>query len=204
MHFRNFIYFLALTSLPSFASVIQLPGGTQTVSSLTSAGISFTFTGTLTQNDFIDLVESGNPCLQSGPKYCVNGAGVVTTAGTSPVGAETSFLGTFNGITNTWTFGSLLIEISGVGTEQIFLPTSANGLGSSTPPLSLASSSSLSSLGFGAFSVSNPTITFALADTLYSDNSGSFVLDQAPEPATLLLVAPVILLFGWFRRRAQA
>jgi hypothetical protein len=204
MYFRNLLYFLALASLPSFASVIELPGGTQTVSSLTSGGISFTFTGTLTQNDFIDLVETGNPCLQSGPAYCVNGAGVVTTAGSSPVGDATTFLGIFNGISNTWTFGSLQIEIPGVGTEPVFLPNAANGLGSSTPPLSLATATSLASLGFGSFSVTSPTITFALADTIYGDNSGSFVLDQAPEPSTLLLVAPVILLFGCFRRRAQA
>jgi len=203
MRFSNFLFFLAAASAPSFANVIQLPTGTLAVPS-TSTGASFSYSGTLTQADFIDLIQTGDPCLQSGPEYCTNGGGVVTTAGTSPVGAATTFSGTFNGTPGTWDFGSLLLEISGVGTVQVFPADTANGLNSSTPPLSLVSSSSLASLGFSPFSVVNPTITFVVADNFYPDNSGSFTLNQAPEPSTLLLVAPAVLLFGWFRRRAQA
>jgi hypothetical protein len=204
MRTSNSLFFLAFASASCFANVIQLPSGTLTVPSGTSAGVSFVYSGTLTDSDFIDLVQTGDPCLQSGPAYCTNGAGVVTTAGSSGVGAATTFGGTFNGTSRTWTFGSLLLEISGEGAVPVFAPDAANGLGSSTPPLSLVSSASLSSLGFGSFTLVNPTITFALADTIYSDNSGSFTLTQAPEPSTLLLVAPAILLFAWFRRRAQA
>jgi hypothetical protein len=205
MRFYNFLYFLALASAPCFANVIQLPLGAVTVPSGNSGGFSFVYNGTLTQADSIDLIQTGDPCLQSGPAYCTNGAGVVTTAGTSPVGDATSFIGTFGGTTATWTFGSLLMEISTVGTVPVFgVPDAADGLGSSTPPLSLAISASLSSLGFGAFSVTDPTITFVLADNFYPDNSGTFVLDQAPEPSTLFLVAPVVLLWVWFRRRSRA
>jgi hypothetical protein len=201
MYLRNFLCILALASAPSFANVIELPTGTLSVPVLSDTGVSFVYSGTLTQNDFIDLIQTGNPCLQSPAAYCTNGAGVVTTAGSSPVGAATNFSGTFNGTSATWVFGSLLIEISGQGTEQVFPTNAGNGLGSSTPPLSLATAESLSSLGFGAFSITNPTITFALADTLYSDNSGSLTLTQAPEPSTILLVASMILGFAWFRRR---
>jgi hypothetical protein len=196
MYFRNLFSFLALASLPAFANVIELPGGSITIPGLSDTGISFTYTGTLTQADSIDLIQTGNPCLQTGPAYCVNGAGVITTAGSSPVGDATTFGSTV--------YGSILLEISGVGTEQIFPTNAANGLGSATPPLSLETAATLSSLGFGSFSVVNPTITFVMADTLYSDNSGAFVLDQAPEPSTLWLVAPGLLLgFIGYRRRAR-
>jgi len=201
MSIRNFLCILALASAPAFANVIEIPTGTLSVPVLSETGFSFVYSGTLTQNDFIDLIQTGSPCLQSPPAYCTNGAGVVTTAGSSPVGAETNFSGTFNGTSASWVYGSLLIEITGQGTEQVFPTNAGNGLGSSTPPLSLATAESLGSLGFAGFSVTDPTITFVLADTLYSDNSGTLTLTQAPEPATALLVAPMILGFAWFRRR---
>jgi hypothetical protein len=167
------------------ASPILLPGGLITVPGLSTTGVSFTFSGTLTQNDTLALTQTGDPCLQSPAAYCTNGAGVVTKAGTSPVGATTSFTGTFGGTTASWNFGSLLIEISGAGSAQVFDPNAATGLGSATPPLGLAlAPTSLAALGFSAFSQVNPTITFVMADTLYSDNSGQFSLTQVPEPAT--------------------
>ena len=148
-----------------------------TVPGTSTTGASFTFIGTLTQADTLSFTESGNPCLQSPPSYCVNGAGVVTTAGTSPVGAATTFMGTFNGSAETWDFGALLIEISGEGAVQIFPASAANGLGSSTPPHSLTlAPTSLGALGFPSFSAVSPTITFIMADTLYSDNTGQFVI----------------------------
>jgi len=128
----------ALALLPDagarlFASPILLPGGSITVPGLSTTGVSFTFTGTLTQNDTLALTQTGDPCLQPPPSYCTNGAGVVTVAGTSPVGAATTFTGTFGGTTASWDFGALLLEISGEGTVQIFPANAANGLGSATP-----------------------------------------------------------------------
>lgn len=207
MSLRNLRYFLALVSAPCFASVIQLPGGSVTIPGLSTTGVSFTFSGTLTDSDFLNIIQTGNPCLQSpasGPQYCTNGGGVVTTAGTSPVGAATTFVGTFNGTPGTWDFGSVIMEISGEGAVQVFAASPANGLGSATPPLSLSVDSSLAALGFPSFSVLNPTITFLMADNLYTDNSGSFVLTQAPEPATLFFVAPALLLLAAWKWRSRA
>jgi len=185
------------------AAPILLPGGSLTVPGLSTTGVSFTYTGTLTQNDTLALTQTGDPCLQAPPSYCTNGAGVVTVAGTSPIGAATTFTGTFGGTTATWDFGAVLLEISGVGTVQIFPANAANGLGSATPPLSLAlSPASLSALGFAAFSRVNPTITFIMADSNYPDNSGQFVLSQVPEPATGGIVGLLVCAFaGWVCRK---
>ena len=201
------LFFVGLSLAASVvAASITVPGGTLTVPGISTTGASFTFTGTLTQSDTLSFTESGNPCLQAPPSYCVNAAGVVTTAGTSPVGAATTFMGTFNGTTQTWDFGALLLEISGEGAVQIFPANAANGLGSSTPPHSLTlPSTSLSSLGFPSFSVVNPTITFIMADTLYSDNTGQFIISQVPEPGTpTLLLAAGCLLAGLAMRRRRS
>lgn len=187
-----------------FADIL-LPGGSITVPGLSTIGVPVPFTGTLTQNDTLAFTETGSPCLQSPASYCTNGAGVVTVAGTSPVGAATTFTGTFGGTTASWDFGALLMEISGVGTVQIFQANAGNGLGSATPPSSLTlPATSLSALGFGAFSEVNPTITFIMADNFYPDNSGKFVLSQVPEPTSGGLVGLFLglgALAGWVRRR---
>jgi hypothetical protein len=74
------------------------------------------------------------------------------------------------------------MEISGVspaGTVQIFPANAENGLGNATPPTSLTlPATSLASLGFSPFTVTNPTITFVVADTNFADNGGGFVLTQ--------------------------
>jgi hypothetical protein len=62
-----------------------IPLGPITVDALSTTGVSFSYTGTLTQNDTLELTVTGDPCLQPGPAYCVNGAGVVTVAGTAAV-----------------------------------------------------------------------------------------------------------------------
>jgi hypothetical protein len=174
-----------------------------TIAALSTTGVSFGYVGTLTQNDTLELTVTGDPCLQAGPVYCVNGAGVVTVAGTSPVGAATTFSGTFGGTTGTWDFGALLMEISGTSTVQVFPADAADGLGSGSPPSSLALPlSTLSALGFPAFNEVNPTITFILADNLYTDNSGQFNLSQVPEPTTVSVAGVLVCaLAGMVRRR---
>lgn len=167
-----------------FAASVQFPGGTLVLSGTSTTGVSFTYPGTLTQTDTIALVQAGNPCLQiGGTAYCVNGAGVLTVAGAfgELVGSSSSFSGPSGAIpAGTWTYGSLLMTISGVGTVQIFPTNAANGLGSPTPPPSLTlPATSLTALGFGAFSQTNPTISFIVADTNFADNGGQFVLSQA-------------------------
>jgi hypothetical protein len=176
-----------------------------TVEALSTTGVSFSYAGTLTQNDTLELTVTGDPCLQLGPAYCVNGAGVVTVAGTSPVGAATTFSGTFGGTTGTWDFGALLMEISGTSTVQIFPADAADGLGSGSPPLSLTLPlTTLSALGFPVFDEVNPTITFILADNLYTDNSGQFNLSQVPEPTTVSVVGVLVCAMAGLVRRRRA
>jgi hypothetical protein len=178
------------------AAPILLPGGLLSVSSLTTTGTSFTYAGTLTQADTLALTVSGTPCLQTG-FYCTNAAGVVTVAGSTPVGGSSDNSGT--------TFGSLLLTISGVGTTQLFAANAADGLGSASPPSTLSlASTSLGSLGLGLFSVVNPTLTFTVGDTLRTDNSGQFTLTQTaalPEPGSLLLVGMGLAALSAARRR---
>jgi len=176
------------------AANVQLPGGSLTIPGTSTTGVSFTYTGTLTQNDTIAFTQAGNPCLQTGGTgYCTNGAGVLTvaaTVGVTPVGGSSSFAGPSGVIpAGTWTYGSLLMSISGVGTIQVFPTNASNGLGSATPPASLTlPTTTLAGLGFAAFSQANPTISFIVADTFFGDNGGQFVLNQAVVPAVPTVV----------------
>jgi len=176
------------------AANVQLPGGSLTIPGTSTTGASFTYTGTLTQNDTIAFTQAGNPCLQTGGTgYCTNGAGVLTvaaTVGVTPVGGSSSFAGPSGVIpAGTWTYGSLLMSISGVGTIQVFPTNASNGLGSATPPASLTlPTTTLAGLGFAAFSQANPTISFIVADTFFGDNGGQFVLNQAVVPAVPTVV----------------
>jgi hypothetical protein len=93
----------------------------------------------------------------------------------------------------------------------LFATTAANGLGSATPPsLLVLAPTALSSLGFGAFSVLNPTLTFEASDTFRGDNSGGFTLTQAavsaavPEPTSLALLGIGLAAFGISRKRKKA
>lgn len=195
----------------SHADVIALPGGSLTIPALDSSLTTFTYTGTLTEADTISFVAGGDPtdpCLQSPASYCTNAAGVVTLAGSSPVGDATTFSGTFNGTTATWDFGALIMTISGEGAVQVFPTDTANGLLSSTPPTTLTlSSTTLASLGFGSFSLTDPTIGFILADFNFPDNSGAFVLTQpatgVPEPGTVGLIGLGLLAGAVWKRRAR-
>jgi hypothetical protein len=182
-----------------FAASIAIPGGSLTVPGTSTSGTSFTYSGTLTQADTIALSQAGTPCLQSaGTSYCTNGAGVLTVAGTTPVGGSSTFAGPSGVIpAGTWTYGSLLMIVSGVGAVQVFPTNAGNGLGSSAPPASLTrAATTLGALGFPNFSQVNPTITFIVADTGFADNGGQFTLTQAaPTPPTS--TAPIPTLSGW-------
>jgi len=189
-----------------WANVISV--GPITVDALSSTGVSFAYSGTLTQNDTLELTVTGDPCLQSGA-YCVNGAGVVIVPGTSGVGEATTFSGTYGGTTGTWDFGALLMEISGTSTVQIFPADAADGLGTGSPSSSLSLPlTTLSALGFPTFSEVDPTITFILADNLYTDNSGQFNLSQnlspVPEPTTVGVVGVLVCALARVVRRKRA
>jgi hypothetical protein len=219
MTLRRLTGFAALLTGTCFAASVQLPGGTLTVPALSTTGASFVYSGTLTQNDTITFTQTGNPCLQSsGTGYCTNGAGVLTvaaTVGVTPVGGSSGFTGPSGVIpAGSWTYGSLLMIISGVGAVQVFPTNAGNGLGSGTPPASLnLPTTSLSALGFGVFSQANPTITFIVADTGYLDNGNQFVLTQTPSQSSTVpalgewgLIGLTVMLVGFglmtLRRRA--
>ncbi|HTS50388.1 MAG TPA: PEP-CTERM sorting domain-containing protein [Bryobacteraceae bacterium] len=189
-----------------------IPISATAVDSTSTTGVSFGYVGTLTQNDSIELTVSGDPCLQPVAVYCVNGAGVVIVPGTLGVGDASTFSGTFGGTTGTWDFGALLMEISGISgtsTVQIFPADAADGLGSGSPPSSLTLPvTTLSALGFSSFSEVNPTITFILADNLYTDNVGQFNLSQnlssVPEPTTTGVVGVLVCVMAGVVRRRRA
>lgn len=183
----------ALATGAVHAANVTIPGGTLTIPGLSTTGASFTYAGTLTQADTISFTQTGDPCLQTaGTAYCTNGAGVITVAGSSPVGAATTFTGPSGIIpAGTWTYGALLMQISGVGTVQVWPADAAHGLGSPTPPTGFTlPTTTLAALGFPTFSQANPTITFIVADTGFADNGGSFTLRQA-------VATPVPTLAGW-------
>ncbi len=180
------LWFAAFVTGTSVAASISLPGGSLTVPGNGAGGVSFTYAGTLTQDDSIAFTQTGNPCLQPKGSYCSNGAGVLTVAASlgavpPPVGSSLSFTGPAGVMpAGTWTFGSLLLTISGVGTVQVFAPNPGNGLGSARPPEGLnLPATALSALGFGNFTQTNPTISFIVADYNFGDNSGQFLLSQA-------------------------
>jgi hypothetical protein len=180
------------------SAALLLPVDPFAVSSLFSPGGSFGLTGTLTGTDTFEVTVSGTPCLQSGGTFCTNAAGVVVIAGTTGVGGSLANGGT--------TFGSLLMTISGVGTAQLFATNAGNGLGSGSPPTVLSLPATALSTFFGAFSVTNPTISFEVSDTGRGDNSGSFSLTQdqnpIPEPGTVFLPVAGLAALALTRRTA--
>ena len=194
----------AFLSTIAMAQSIVLPASLS-VPAANPAGASFTYNGTLTDAATLSLTQVGTPCLVGGNTYCTNGAGVIVTpAANRAVGGTYTFAGTIGGTTGNWTWGALLMSISGVGTVQVFPSSAANGAGSGAPPNSLSlAAQPLSALGFGAFTVSNPTITFYVADNYYTDNSYGFTLTQqsaamAPVPSTLwLAIAGIGVLALW-------
>lgn len=202
---------LSLMAVSSYGQIV-IPGNSINVPAINAGGVSFTYTGTLTQASTIQFVQTQNPCLQySQALYCVNGAGVIISGGT--VGTSSGFSGTMLGTSGSWTYGALVMNISGVGTVQVFPVNAGNGSGSATPPANLTlPATSLSALGFGSFSVNNPTITFAVADSDHSDNTGQFVVSQTnnppgvPLPSSLLLMLTGLTVLGalYFGRKLHA
>jgi hypothetical protein len=101
------------------------------------------------------------------------------------------------------------MEISGTSTVQIFPADAADGLGTGSPSSSLSLPlTTLSALGFPTFSEVDPTITFILADNLYTDNSGQFNLSQnlspVPEPTTVGVVGVLVCALARVVRRKRA
>ena len=215
MILKRLLITLAVASA-CFAGTVRVPSLPVTIPASSATGSSFTFSGTLTDNDTIDLVLGGAGCLQTGgTAYCTNGAGVLTVPGGGFTAGQTA-TGSMSvgGYTKTYDYGAVIMVISGVGAVQIFPANAANGLGSGAPTTSLwLSTTSLSALGFPHFSATNPTISFIIADDNRADNGGSITLTQpASVPGAPVVGTWWLLLLGltaaaatlWIKNRSFA
>lgn len=176
------------------AQTITIPGSPLTIPAINAGGVSSTLSGSLTAASTISLSVSGTGCLQGGGVYCTNAAGIVVVAGSSPIGAATAFSGTIGVTTTTWTYGVLTMTINSIATVPLFPVNGANGLGSASPPTTLSLNNvSLGSLGFPSnLNVTNPTVTFAIADSNYPDNSNSMTASGSFTTAATAVGAPAL------------
>jgi hypothetical protein len=186
----------------SAAGYITLPSGSVSVPSTSAAGTTVTLSGTYDPSDTVIFTVSGEVFLQdpASPRYGTNAAGVVITPGAGAgEGGDSAVM--FGSYVND-TFGALLVSLNGGAFKQIFTPDAATGLGAASPPTTLTFGGLASAL-FGSFgTVTNPSITFVVADDLYSDNTGSFkVSSSIPEPSiwAMMLVGFAGLGFASYR-----
>ncbi len=204
---------LKLLSISLMVAAASASGGTILIPSTTVLGTD-TFGGpTITlpvavlPTDTLTLTASGQVFLQGPGLFGTNAAGVVTTAGTSPVGGSAP-----NGSTN---FGALLLGNATLGFFQVFSTNAANGLGSVTPPSSLTINNvPLSSSGFTSTLPAGTILQFRPSDINTSDNSGSFIVSGqintaavtggVPEPGTVTLFLIGAMALGGFRLRRNA
>jgi hypothetical protein len=177
------------------AQTIAIPGSPLTIPAINAGGVSTTLSGSITAASTISLSVSGTGCLQGGGVYCTNAAGIVVVAGSSPIGAATTFIGPIGVTTTTWTYGVLTMTINSIATVPLFQANAANGLGSGSPLTTLSLNNvSLASLGFPSnLNVTNPTVTFAIADSNYPDNSNSMMASGSfTTPAATAIGAPAL------------
>jgi hypothetical protein len=184
---------LALAACCS-AQTVTIPGNPLTIPAINAGGVSTTLSGSLTAASTISLSVSGTGCLQGGGAYCTNAAGIVVVAGSSAIGAATSFSGTIGVTATTWTYGVLTMTINGIATVPLFQANAANGLGSGSPPTTLTLNNvSLAALGFPSnLNVTNPTVTFVIADSNYPDNSNSMTASGSFTTAATAVSAPAL------------
>ena len=173
-----------------------------------SASDPFIALGAVSPTESLDLVVSQIISLQQpGPQYFTNAAGVLTSTG-SGFGSNGN-PGDFNDfgpvspgcpLSTPCTFGALLVTLTTQGgvdqTVQLFDPTT-HGAGNPTPPTTLTYSGTLGGL-FSSFTSAdtNGKLTFSIADSFYTDNTGAFSVSVAPEPSTWLLLLAGIGVLG--------
>ena len=109
--------------------------------------------------------------------------------GPQPVGSALD-CSTFDGVE--FDCGSLSIAMTSGSTTyygRMFLANKKDGLNKKHPPTTLTYSRPLRVLfgkdsGYKSFRFKNPTFTFSIVDSLYSDNTGAFVINNTPPAAS--------------------
>jgi hypothetical protein len=193
-----------VSAVTTYAGTISIPSTTVNGTDVFS-GPTLTLTSQVAPTDTLTLTATGQVFLQGNGLFGTNPAGVLTTAGSSPVGASLA-----NGSTS---FGSLLFGNSTFGFVQIFLTNAANGLGSPTPPSSLTVTAlSFSSLGFNSTMPAGTVLEFRISDTNTVDNFGSFTasgsintasVSGVPEPSSVSMIFIGLAALGGFRYRRR-
>jgi hypothetical protein len=178
-------------------------------------GISFTYSGTLTGSDTLALTATGyvSSAFVHGNNY--NAAGVseydYLYGPTPPSGVYFDNASPVD--SSGYNYYALLLVISGVGEAQLLRPDAATGLDGSTIVNSVTlASTALSALGFGSFSVTNPTLTFLANVPPSQFPTGSFRITQdavavvpTPEPGSVWLLGAGLAggaRLGWAGRPA--
>ena len=195
---------LLASAVTTFAATITIASTTVNGTDVFS-GPSLTLTSPVASTDTLTLTASGQIFLQGNGIFGTNPAGVLTTAGSSPVGASLA-----NGSTN---FGSLLLGNSTLGFVQVYPTNTANGLGSATPPSTLTVTNvSFASLGLNTAMPAGTVLQFRISDTNTSDNFGSFTVSGSintasvsgvPEPGSISMLLMGLAGFGGFRYRRR-
>ena len=80
--------------------------------------------------------------------------------------------------------GSLIVSVNSAGKSyygRLFLASRKDGFGKRKPPAALTYTGSLNKLfgkdsNYKKFKFTDPTFTFLISDTLYSDNTGAFAV----------------------------
>src|SRR5262249_38814329 len=101
----------------AWARDIVLPSHSFFVDSTSSAGVSFTISGTVTSSDTLSIGVTGKVIL-NGADFSTNAAGIVVLAGNGSVPGDPAI-----DPTNPFDVGSLLLTISGAGSIPVFPST---------------------------------------------------------------------------------
>jgi hypothetical protein len=165
-------------------------------------GPTFVLPTTVHPTDLLNLTAVGQVFLQIGDTYGTNAAGVLTTAGSEPVGGTSMFYAR--------NFGSLLLGNTTIGYQQLFHANTVSGMGAAAPPKSLTLTNvSLSSVGFNSSIPAGTALRFLTTDGNTYDNSGSFLITgfittadvEMPEPSSVFLIGAGLIALGIARRR---
>jgi hypothetical protein len=171
---------LALQAVPANAANLTFSAP---VDATSTTGLSLSGGGNFLSTDVLNFTVSGTPNFApSTTPYVTNAAGVLTQPYNGGISLATgdSFTGP-----NSASIGALLIGNSDLGYFQLFPSNAANGSGSATPPTTFSFSNTLSSIfGTALDTTSTSALNLITNDSLYSDNSGAYIVSGSVDSAT--------------------